>query len=1092
MRKYIEKQWKSNTCFFFCLLFIMSQPTSANPIPEDSAKVKAEKIFKYKVNAFGRQFAKKTSIPKVSCVARSLFSENEEPTYYIFNLEGSAGFAIIAGDDCMPEIIGYSLENSINPDDMPEALTVWLREYDQHVKDIRRKGGTIYNYCAPTLEVGVPIIEPFIKTQWNQYAPYNWLTPIDEKTGKHTPTGCVPTAVAQIVNYYKWPNHGYMRDYNWENICKSYGSGYSDAEGMAVATLMRDLGATMGTEYTPDGSATSEFGVNDVFGYNCKEISYSALKETLANGPIYAGSKTPYSTRHAYIIDGLDSNGLYHVNFGWGGNCDGYYDIREEFGNKRLIHMEPDYDCEKTVVTLAAFDGVSTNAKRLKVGDKVTVTLHNPNLKSGENYNGSFALFIYSAIEDGGFGIGERVSYNPGYTYQGQDSKKSWNSEFGGNDIDLELTLWKLPKNGSYKIMPVVFYARILDWIPFFHFADGTLVEDIPFEYKDGEFIFKDVPHGNYDINISKVVTASTYMEGGRSNILAFVENKGGNTFVGKATAKLVNKDNANDVRSIDMDLYIPANQSKRVILNTKFDYTGTFSIKELEVWNTTRSGEHITYYKGDVNGAELNILPQNSQEITTDFHGIMNVEIVWKNDIFYVNDSIYKFEEANADFYAYSLDADTANVEIELWAVPLESGLPSLIKKKTCLIKPKTSGKWIIGGSTASLSPGTYYLMAFGRCGNNTNIFPKPEDLIGEEYQDLYDKIPDNIIHVFDPGVDVPMLKLHSLRQVNDLYYRNYGYVEAVIENISDVDYYGYTSSCLSDGNDSYMSVSSTPFRIKAKQTATIWPQLYQYNDHDGTGGYVEGHFTYKVNNGVRDLTIPMEGDFSVNFTEMPENIISASSDIAFYYKDNLSIKPSLGFYSKGTLKRSLWKNNEIIMIFDDLQTDSTYNTYKVCPETAEIKDLPSGNYLLKINLTDINGEHPTIIYPLVIDDKGLPLTIENVSFDTNKSFSYEGDIPIVVTIKNPTQQYISTLVSTKIERRVDGENRWWVDSRELHAVTLPALQSTTINLNAHILPDQQHRADREVFSGTAVPSADGLYRLLPDAYADRYRLVA
>ena len=248
-------------------------------------------------------------------------------------------------------------------------------------------------------------------------------------------------------------------------------------------------------------------------------------------------------------------------------------------------------------------------------------------------------------------------------------------------------------------------------------------------------------------------------------------------------------------------------------------------------------------------------------------------------------------------------------------------------------------------------------------------------------------------------------------------------------------------------------MSVSSAPFRIKARQKAIIWPQLSQYKDYEETGGYADGILAYKVNNGVRDLIIPMEGDFFVNFTEKPENIISVSSGIAFYYKNNLSIKPSLGFYSKGTLKRSLWKNNEIIMNLDDLQTDSTYNTYKVCPEAAEIKDLPSGNYLFKVNLIDINGEHPIIVYPLIIDDKELPLTIEKVSFDTNRSFSYEGDMPVVVTIKNPTQQDVSTLVSTEIRRKVDGKNSWWVDSRELHPITLPAMQSTTINLNTHIL---------------------------------------
>ena len=1067
-----------NVCSYtlFYLLVTMFIPTFANPITKDSAQIKAEQIILYKGKVAGRQLTKTNIKQELVCVRENRSSEREDATYYIFNRQGKPGFAIIAGDDNMPAIIGYSLENNIDVENMPEALKLMLADYDLYVKYLRKNGRVSTRSDVGPLEPGTPVVGPYLQSMWNQYAPYYWLTPVDNNTGNQTPTGCVPTAAAQRLNYYKWPQNSFYRVYNWNDMLNSYGNGYSDAEGMAVATLMRDLGAIMGTTYATGGSSTYSNAYAKIPGYTCTKTE--DLEGSLAKGPLVISIKDQYNSfSHGVIADGYDSNGLYHINWGWGGRCDGYYNLNDMgiVYNNKEIHpsistswtylLEPDYNNNKHFSVPAALGGLSIDKHTAAIGDNVTVSLHNIKLISGNEFDGYMALFIYRDPQES--------FYNPGSYYGSQvygaitnkstsfEGSIPWNSSLEGKDMNISITsLPELSSNGKYVLVPVCFNTLETpeksgeqggNWRPLLQFADGTLAEEIPFEYQDGNYIFNEVPHGDFKIDLSQIVTASTYREKGKSSVLAYINNDGSNNFTGTLTAKFVNTNDANDIRSIDYSLYLPANQSNRTILNTTFDFTGTYSLKDIEIWKILPTGNRETYLNKTINGTPFTILPYDSQATTTDFYSRVTIQIMW-DDVtgYYVNDSIYKYEEANIQFYAYSLDADTAAIDVELWASPVNDGIPTLLRNKTYPLSKNVILTNTIGGSTADMSLGDYRLIAFGRCGNNTTVLSQPET-IGTGYENLTDVITDNIIHIFDPGIDIPRLKLKNLNQFGDFYYRTYDYVEAQIENISDVDFQGYASTCLYAG--AYLSVSASPFRIRSGETATIYPRLYSYKDYTGTGEIVE-YFRYKINNGVHDLTIPIDGEFQIQFNkEKPEKLISAS-EIAFYYKNKPTEKPSVGFYSKGTLKRSLWKNGEQIMSFNDLQTDSTYSTYRICPDWSELKDISAGNYILKVELTEASGYvWPSVNYPLIIDEEDLPVSVEQISFDTNSSMNYDSEIPVFVTIKNPTNQDISTLVGTEIYKKIDGKQSWRVDSRELHSVYLPAMQQTTVRLKCHII---------------------------------------
>jgi hypothetical protein len=220
--------------------------------------------------------------------------------------------------------------------------------------------------------------EPLVKTTWGQGAPYNWMCPEPNYApwggflpeAEHCPVGCVATATAQIMNYYQWPIHGqgshsvnpeqlagttvYTVDfseatYDWDNMLDSYKGEYTLEQAQAVAQLCYHVGVASNMGYMAEASATDNYyalvAMQEYFGYkseglqNIERPQYSEQEwmrlvytELSEGRPILyeaigidLGTYGVYG--HSFIIDGYDSNGLVHVNWGWNGNSDDYYDI---------------------------------------------------------------------------------------------------------------------------------------------------------------------------------------------------------------------------------------------------------------------------------------------------------------------------------------------------------------------------------------------------------------------------------------------------------------------------------------------------------------------------------------------------------------------------------------------------------------------------------------------------------------------------------------------------------------------------------------------------------------------------------------------
>lgn len=267
------------------------------------------------------------------------------------------GFIIVAADDVIPHQVLAFGDSSIDPQNMPPALQDWLAGVEEETSRARAAG-----LRPKRLEdaAGNVVVAPLITTRWAQSEPYNSLCPT--KDGERCVTGCVATAMAQVMNYYQWPEKGkgsitYFDEYgcgkevsvdfskstyDWAHMTDAYYTWTgTDQEKTAIATLMRDCGASIQMHYTPTGSGTTTGMVANALktyfsyspavtalyrnNFNDKDWEDMIRSELDQNRPlVYSGGNVELGG-HAFVCDGYDDAGYVHFNFGWAGISDGWY-----------------------------------------------------------------------------------------------------------------------------------------------------------------------------------------------------------------------------------------------------------------------------------------------------------------------------------------------------------------------------------------------------------------------------------------------------------------------------------------------------------------------------------------------------------------------------------------------------------------------------------------------------------------------------------------------------------------------------------------------------------------------------------------------
>lgn len=302
-----------------------------------------------------------------------LRSATGETDYYVFNVGDGDGFVIVSGEDRAHPVLGYSTSGRFVADSLPSNAAAWLEGYQREIAHLVKMEAEApasvreewENYLAGSVRTNGGRL---LKTaNWNQDAPYNWQTPV--VNGRHTLTCCVATATAILLKYHEAPqkplktgseevmlrvgvtNEGavesgpytvdYSGDYDWDNMLDQYDGYYTKDQGDAVAKLMWHIGANLNVAYAFDVSTAytprAEWVLREVFGCKAAHIEqkyfYSweewktLLREEIDNDRPFLMSATNSDAPvgHAFVCDGYDATGLFHINWGWGGSMNGYF-----------------------------------------------------------------------------------------------------------------------------------------------------------------------------------------------------------------------------------------------------------------------------------------------------------------------------------------------------------------------------------------------------------------------------------------------------------------------------------------------------------------------------------------------------------------------------------------------------------------------------------------------------------------------------------------------------------------------------------------------------------------------------------------------
>lgn len=590
------------------LLFSVNLAFS-NPIDTTTAKIIA-------VN-FWKQNTELNRVPDFVC-------ELMAPTFtgfYILNSTQEGGFVIVSADDRVQPILGYSEESSFDVTNMPPNLRDWLMGYEEQIhyaidENIKPTEEVVAEWST-LLEGGAlapkstTAVNPLLATQWDQSPYYNELCPTNifaSNSNGHTVTGCVATAMAQVMKYWNHPTHGRgyhsyncsfygtqsanfaNTTYDWSHMPNQLTATSSSTQVNAVATLMYHCGVSVDMNYgVVNGSSAYTSDVADAlksyFRYdnsthfvlksNYSESSWiSLLKTELNTGRpiVYDGHGA--AGGHAFVCDGYDNSNYFHFNWGWGGSCNNaYYSINNltpgtfDFTSNQgaVIGIKPSTNTGSEIEMYSTL-----NVNDVWFGSNITGTIQI--LNTGSSYTGYMAVVIFNEEE---IAVSSQVFSvtNLPYNY------------YSTGNINI---------NGGVPLIPGTYYAFAL------YSEDGNNWDMVP----NGTNAY---PYTMFDITYSAQMETyssfsnTTFVQGHSATVNVDVLNTGSQTFYGKVRVNLSSIEDGSHIQNIQV-LNITNGLPSNYHYTNGLDFTGTITappgtyLMELAY---QRNGESQWYYAG-------------------------------------------------------------------------------------------------------------------------------------------------------------------------------------------------------------------------------------------------------------------------------------------------------------------------------------------------------------------------------------------------------------------------------------------------------------------------------------------------------------
>ena len=525
---------------------------------------------------------------------RAAATVTQQP-YYVFNDDAGKGFVVIAGDDKMGKVLAYSKEASIDMANLNPEARYLFDSYRQVYEELGKNKTLTTRAGAATKTADA--VQPLLKSKWGQDYPYSKLT--------QYVTGCVATAVAQVMYYHKWPAQGKGQEsytvkfdntvrsadftkshYDWDNMLPEYNRrNVTTKQEDAVALLMNDVGIATNMQYTDRASGTQSYmaerALRNYFDYDASMVTRSyegidnfieIVKKELRNGfPLYISGDSKTGGGHAWVCDGFDEEDRFHMNFGWNGQANGYYSLAtlsvtstgSEFNGaqhsfNRLLHVIAIHPNKPNIPKIDADIAYQSPNINFDYGSDMAFVGDAPTTLSA-TAKVMYSRFINQSqselVGDIGLGIYDQEGKLVKVTPYGQDGRKIFTKErfvfnegkwVSGGVIDDKITFtldFSTLTNGTYSLYPIA--AQMLE--------DGTLgawarmkkAPRIVMKVENGKITYLELPTEKPTFQLTAEPKLDNKLMLGEPNVLRLnIRKLDANIFYGTVKVDLINNDN--------------------------------------------------------------------------------------------------------------------------------------------------------------------------------------------------------------------------------------------------------------------------------------------------------------------------------------------------------------------------------------------------------------------------------------------------------------------------------------------------------------------------------------------------------------------